>query len=85
MKKSIDQKLQEAELEIEELSIQVADMLGAALHYAGVSDKKMAQAVEAYLNAYDEVFKNDMEGEWGYEDVIKVIDHLKRSRPDLFG
>ncbi|BCD61986.1 MULTISPECIES: hypothetical protein [Nitratiruptor] len=82
--KSDKEKLDEAEFEIEELAMQLADMLGAALHYAGVPDSKMAQAVEAYLNGIDEVFGDDLEGEMGYEEVIKVIEHLKKTRPELF-
>ncbi len=71
------------EIEIEELAMQLADMLGAALHYAGVKDEKMKDAVDAYLEAIDEVFE-DEEGEMGYEEIIKVIDHLKKTRPNLF-
>ncbi len=82
--KSDKEKLSEAEFEIEELAMQLADMLGAALHYAGVPNDKMAQAVEAYLDAIDEVFKDDMEGEMGYEEIISVIEYLKANRPDLF-
>ena len=40
--KSNQEKLNEAEFEIEELAMQLADMLGAALHYAGVSDENGA-------------------------------------------
>ena len=82
--KSDKEKLNEAEFEIEELAMQLADMLGAALHYAGVPDDKMPQAVEAYLNGIDEVFKDNLDGEMGYEEVIKVIEHLKKTRPELF-
>ena len=82
--KSDKERLDEAEFEIEELAMQLADMLGAALHYAGVCDEKMPQAVEAYLDAMDEVFGDDMEGEMGYEEVIAVIEHLKKTRPKLF-
>ena len=71
------------EIEIEELAMQLADMLGAALHYAGVRDEKMKDAVDAYLEAIDEVFE-DEEGEMGYEEIIKVIDYLKKTRPNLF-
>ncbi len=84
MRKSVQERLQEAEIEIEELAMQLADMLGAALHYAGVSDEKMKDAVEAYLDAIDEVFADNPEGEMGYEEVILIIEHLKKTRPELF-
>lgn len=83
MKKVFKSKLEEAEFEIEELAMQLADMLGVALHYAGVPEEKMPQAVDAYLEAMDEVFE-DEEGEMGYEEIIKVIEHMKKTRPDLF-
>lgn len=82
--KSNQEKLNEAEFEIEELAMQLADMLGAALHYAGVSDDKMPQAVEAYLNGIDELFQDNLDGEMGYEEVIKVIEHIKKTKPNLF-
>ncbi len=84
MKKTVQQKLTEAEIEIEELAMQLADMLGAALHYAGVPDEKMREAVEAYLDGIDEVFADQMDGEMGYEEVIMVIEHIKRTKPQLF-
>ena len=49
MKKIFKNKLEEAEFEIEELAMQLADMLGIAIHYAGVKDNKMPQAIDAYL------------------------------------
>ena len=82
--KSNQEKLNEAEFEIEELAMQLADMLGVALHYAGVSDDKMPQAVEAYLNGIDELFQDNLDGEMGYEEVIKVIEHIKKTKPSLF-
>ncbi len=84
MKKTINEKLQEANFEIEELAMQLADMLGAALHYAGVPDEKMKDAVEAYLDALDEIFKNEMEEEMGYEEIVQTIDYLKKTKPYLF-
>ena len=83
MKKIFKNKLEEAEFEIEELAIQLADMLGVALYYAGVPEKKIPQAVEAYLNAIDEIFE-DKDSEMGYEEIIKVIEHLKKTYPTLF-
>ena len=45
---------------------------------------KMAQAVEAYLNGIDELFQDNLDGEMGYEEVIKVIEHIKKTKPNLF-
>ena len=83
MKKIFKDKLEEAEFEIEELAMQLADMLGVALYYAGVPVEKMPQAIDAYLESMDEVFK-DEEGEMGFEEIIKVIEYMKKNRPNLF-
>ncbi len=69
---------------IESLAIQLADMLGATLHYAGVKEEKMPQAVEAYLNTLDEMFDRKIRHDIGYEEIIEVIEHLKQTRPQLF-
>ncbi len=81
--KNKDQELFDSKIEIEELAMQLADMLGAALYFAGVKEDKMQEAVEAYLDAIDEVFE-DEEGEMGYEEIIQVIKYLQKNRSYLF-
>ncbi|DAB33185.1 MAG: hypothetical protein PWQ42_537 [Sulfurospirillum sp.] len=75
--------LEEAEIEIEEIAMQLADMLGAALYFAGVKKEKLPDAVDAYLQGIDDTF-GDEDGEMGFEEVIKVIENLKKSHPKLF-
>ncbi len=81
--KDLEEKLQNMENEIEELSIQLADMLGATLHFAGVKKDKIPSAVEAYLEGIDEVYGDD-DGEMGLGEIIEVINHLKKTKKDLF-
>ncbi len=81
--KEKDQELFDSKIEIEELAMQLADMLGAALYFAGVKENKMQEAVEAYLEAIDEVFE-DEDGEMGYEEIIQVIKYLQKNRSYLF-
>lgn len=81
--KDYQEELAKSELEIEELSIQLADMLGAALHFAGVSQDNIPQAVEAYLNGIDEVYGEE-DGEMGFKEIVSVINHLKDKKSDLF-
>jgi DNA-directed RNA polymerase delta subunit len=76
-------ELNKAKLEIKELAMQLADMFRAALYFAGVKKDKMQDATSAYIEAIDEIFE-DEEGEMGFEEIIKVIEHLKKSRPSLF-
>lgn len=79
-----DKELFEAELEIEELAMQLADMLGVSLYYAGVKKENIRDAVDAYLNAMDELFEDSEHIEYGFEEVIQVIEHLRKNSPALF-
>lgn len=79
-----DKELFEAELEIEELAMQLADMLGVSLYYAGVKKENIRDAVDAYLNAMDELFEDSEHMEYGFEEVIQVIEHLRKNTPALF-
>ncbi len=78
-----NKELFNAELEIEELAMQLADMLGVALYYAGVPKDKIREAVDAYLTGMDEIFKEE-NIEYGFEEVVEVIEHIKKSRKELF-
>ncbi|MFP4333546.1 MAG: hypothetical protein ACLFQJ_09610 [Campylobacterales bacterium] len=85
MVKPDDKKLFEAELEIEELAMQLADMLGVALYYAGVKKDNMQTAVDVYLNSMEDVFGDEVDDvEYGFEEIIKVIEYMKANRGDLF-
>ena len=69
--------------EIEDLTIHLADMLEATLHFAGVSDDNLEDAVKAYIDALDEVF-DDEDGEMGYQEIVKTIAYLKETKPLFF-
>jgi len=85
MVKPDDKELFEAELEIEELAMQLADMLGVALYYAGIKKSNMQEAVDVYLNSMEEVFGDDKDDiEYGFEEIVKVIEYMKANRGDLF-
>jgi hypothetical protein len=73
----------EHEKEIEELAVQLADMLGAALYFAGVKKPRIQDAIDAYLDGIDDYFE-DSDGEMGMEEVIGLIKHLKKNKPELF-
>ncbi len=77
------EELAKAELEIEELGLQLADMLGVALHFAGVKEQNIPQAIDAYLEGLDEVY-GDEDGEMGFKEIVKVISHLKNTKKNLF-
>jgi len=73
----------EHEREIEELAIQLADMLGAALYFAGVKKDRIKEAMDTYIEEIDNFFKDD-DGQMGMDEMIALIKHLKKSKPQLF-
>lgn len=83
--KKLQHELEEAEIEIEEMAMQLADMLGAALYFAGVKKEDLPKAVDLYLKGLDELFdEEDDDEEMGFEEVVEVIEHLKKKHPKLF-
>ena len=69
--------------EVEDLTLHLADMLEAMLHFAGVSEENIELGVKSYIEALDEVFEDD-EGEMSYKEIIRVIEFLKKKKPLLF-
>jgi hypothetical protein len=83
--KKLQKELENAEIEIEEIAMQLADMLGAALYFAGVKKEDLPKVVDLYLQGIDEVFEGeDEDEEMGFEEVIKVIEHLQVKHPKFF-
>ena len=83
--KKLQKDLDMAEIEIEEMAMQLADMLGAALYFAGVKKEDLPKAVDLYLKGLDEVFgEEDEDEEMGLEEVIEVIEYLQNKHPKLF-
>ncbi len=83
--KELQKALEKAEVEIEEMAMQLADMLGAALHFAGVKNEDIPKAIDLYIKSIDEVFEDeDDDSEMGFEEVIEVIEYLKTKHPKLF-
>lgn len=78
-----NQKVLLLEEEIEDLSIQLADMLGVALFFAGVPKDKIRSAVEAYLQGIDDVYGEE-DGEMGFTHIVSVIRYLQDKKPELF-
>ncbi len=72
------------DISLEEMSFMLQDTLRAALYFAGVKKSKLEDAIDAYLDAIDEVF-GDEEGIVGFEEIVKTIDHLKKTQSKLFG
>jgi hypothetical protein len=81
-----DQKREEEDdVTLEEMSAVLQEMLRATLYFAGVKKAKLDEAADVYLDAIDEVFGEDEDGMLGVDEVVKVIEHLKKNNPELFG
>jgi hypothetical protein len=58
-------------------------MLGAALYFAGVKKDRIKEAMDTYIEEIDNFFKDD-DGQMGMDEMIALIKHLKKSKPQLF-
>ncbi|MDR0665826.1 MAG: hypothetical protein LBF71_00255 [Campylobacteraceae bacterium] len=75
---------EEYQNEIKEISLQLSDMLEAALYFAGVKKARLEEAMDAYLDEMDEALGGDEDAVMGFEEIVRVIKHLKNTRKDLF-
>ena len=83
--KKLEKELENAEVELEEMAMQLADMLRAALYFAGVKKEDLPKVVDLYLQGLDEVFEGeDEDEEMGFEEVIQVIKYLQKKYPKFF-
>jgi len=73
----------EEEVSIEEMSFMLQDTLKATLYFAGVKKNKLEDAIDAYLEAIDDIF-GDEEGIVGFEEIVKTIEHLRNTKAQLF-
>ncbi len=76
-------EIKELQEELEDLTVHLADMLEATLHFAGVKEENLEDAVKIYIDSLDEVFDDD-EGEMGYQEIVKTIAYMKETKPLLF-
>lgn len=72
---------EEEKLDFEDLALEVIDMLGVALHFAGVKPENIEKAIDAYLEELDNL---DEDTSYGQKEIIEVIQSLKNKRKDLF-
>lgn len=82
--KEENSELFNAKMEAEELAYQLADMIGVTLYYAGVKRGNLKDAVMEYLNAMDILFKDEEHVEYGFEEIVKIVEYLKENKKQLF-
>ncbi|PAF42309.1 hypothetical protein [Helicobacter sp. 11S03491-1] len=68
-------------IDFEDLALEVIDMLGVALYFAGVKPHNIEKAIDIYLQELD---KPDEETSYGQKEIIKVIEGLKTKYKTLF-
>lgn len=68
-------------LEIQELALEIIDMLGVALYFAGAKENKIKELIDLYLQEFDEI---DEDLPYNQEQMIKLICSLKEKYPKLF-
>jgi len=79
----MSREMRELQEEVEDLTVHLADMLESTLHFAGVKDESLEDAVKVYIDLLDEVFEDD-DGEMGYQEIVKVVEFMKLKKPLLF-
>lgn len=79
----MSREMRELQEEVEDLTVHLADMLESTLHFAGVKDESLEDAVKVYIDLLDEVFEDD-DGEMRYQEIVKVVEFMKLKKPLLF-
>jgi hypothetical protein len=74
----------EDDVTLEEMSAVLQEMLRAALFFAGVKKNKLDDAADIYLDTIDDVFGEEEDGMLGIDEIIKVVEHMKKENSELF-
>lgn len=69
------------DLEISELALEVIDMLGVALYFAGAKQDKIKTLIDLYMNELDYIDENLP---YNQTQMIKLIKTLKDKFPQYF-
>lgn len=65
----------------DEESLEVLDMLCVALHFAGLKEGAIEQALDAYMEELDSFDDDDA---YGQEQMIEIIKRIRSNHPTLF-
>ncbi len=72
----------ENEITLEEMSYELELATLGMLYYSGVKKELLNEAFDRYIEVIDDVIENSNAS--GVDEVIAVIDHMKKSYPELF-
>lgn len=67
--------------EYEELALEILDMLGVALHFAGAKKQSIEKLIDIYIQ---EVERNDDDAAYDQEAIISLINQIKKKNPQFF-
>ncbi|MCX2716382.1 hypothetical protein OQH61_01335 [Helicobacter sp. MIT 21-1697] len=84
----IDENISEEltlEMSLEEMALEVIDMLGVALYFAGAKKKHIDELIELYSEQMDKFYaKLPEDANYGQEEMISIIKSLKKDYPQFF-
>ena len=67
--------------EYEELALEILDMLGVALHFAGAKKQSIEKLIDIYIQ---EVEQDDDDAAYDQEAIISLINQIKKKNPQFF-
>ena len=73
------------EMSLEEMALEVIDMLGVALHFAGAKSTHIKELIELYSNQMDQFYeKLPEDATYGQQEMIAIIESLRQDYPNFF-
>lgn len=74
-----------ADINLEEMVLEVIDILGVALHFAGAKDESIQKLTTLYSEQIDKYYENLPEdAPYGQKEMIEIIQSLKKDYPEHF-
>lgn len=73
------------EMSLEEMALEVIDMLGVALYFAGAKKAHIEELIELYSTQMDKFYaKLPEDSTYGQNEMIEIIKSLKKDYPKFF-
>lgn len=85
---SIDENISDEltlEMSLEEMALEVVDMLGVALIFAGAKKQNVEKLIELYSSQMDKFYELLPEdAPYGRDEMVEIIKSLKKDYPHFF-
>ncbi|RDU59800.1 hypothetical protein [Helicobacter marmotae] len=73
------------EMSLEEMALEVLDMLGVALRFAGAKKEHVAKLTELYSTQMDKFYEFlPDDAPYGQDEMVEIIKSLKKDYPEFF-